>query len=238
MQFPGFQKSAGRHPGLVIFFSIMALLFLHQKAYAFWPFAPERHASAGTTLRKDPQLSREKVVKPPGNYAKDFQEQIRGMANELFRNLEDPDPEMGELGDGVLVCTFVDLKKLYRTSSFGRYLAEQMMTEMQNRRYTVLELRKSKAVLVQERKGEYGLSRQPEEIRDEVAAGAMLTGTYTPVQDHVIVNARIIDNRTAALLSSATMVFPRNTLINQLLTETASATPRQPEPIYMKRLEL
>jgi hypothetical protein len=34
------------------------------------------------------------------------------------------------------------------------------------------------------------------------------------------------------------MIFPRNKLINQLLTETASASPRQPEPVYMKRLEL
>ena len=242
MQFPCLRKSAGiQFPGrgLTIFFTLMALLVLQQQAYAFWPFAPERQAPAGAPLTRDPLLSRGKVTAPPPiNHARDFQELIQGMANELFRNLEDPDPEMGELGDGVLVCAFVDLKKLYRTSSFGRYLAEQMMTEMQNRHYTVVELRKSKAVLVQERKGEYGLSRQPEEIRDEVAAGAMLTGTYTPVQDHVIVNAKIIDNRTAALLSSTTLIFPRNKLINQLLTETASASPRQPEPVYMKRLEL
>lgn len=240
MQLQSLFRSAGinavrRHVIGLLF--ILVIVLLHQTAQAFWPFAPERQAPTGALIQTAVP-SPEALEKARMGQAKGFQDLITGMAEELFRNLEDPDPEVGELADGVLVCTFVDLKKLYRTSSFGRYLAEQMMTEMQHRRYTVIELRKSNSIMVQEKKGEYGLSREPEEIRSEVAAGAMLTGTYTPAQDHVIVNAKIVDNRTAALLSSATVIFPRNSLVNQLLKDSSSAIRTQPEPIYMKRLEL
>lgn len=242
MQFLYLRKAAGRSVKRVlgILISIWAVLFFSGNAMAFWPFAPERQDPGPTNARLEKDLPVKEIaaVKPRVDNAKTFQTMINTMANELFRNLEEPDPEIGELADGVVVCSFVDLKKLYRTSSFGRYIAEQMMTEMQHRRYTVVELRKTNEVLVQEKKGEYGLSRNSEEIRAEVTAGAMLTGTYTPVQDHVIVNAKIVDNRTAKLLSSATVVFPRTTLINQLLKETASAARSKPEPLYMKRLEL
>ena len=142
------------------------------------------------------------------------------------------------LADGLIVCTFVDLKKLYRTSSFGRYLAEQLMNEFQSRNYTVVELRKSSSVMIQEKKGEYGLSRDPDELGSSVDAGAMLTGTYTETDNNIIVNAKIIDNRTAKLLSSATMIFPRNQLSNRLLADSSTAVTKQPEPIYMKRLEM
>jgi len=71
-----------------------------------------------------------------------------------------------------------------------------------------------------------------------VAAGAMLTGTYVATADNIIINARIIDNRSAALLSSATMILPRNRLTEELLADAATAPTRPKEPLYMKRLEL
>ena len=164
--------------------------------------------------------------------------EIQGLANELFRNLADADPENGDLAKGVLVCTFVELKKLSRTSSLGRYVAEQLMNEMQQRRYEVVEIRKSQAVMLQEKRGEFGLSRNPAEISQTVDAGAMLTGTYTASKDSIVINARIIDNRSAKLLSSATVIIPRNQLAEQLLADTASVRLAKPEPLYLKKLEL
>lgn len=167
-----------------------------------------------------------------------LQHQIRQMAEELFSNLADSDPINGILADGMLVTTFVDLKKLYRTSSFGRHLSEQLMSEFQSNQYKVVEIRKSLNLRIQQRRGEYGLSREAAEINSSVTAGAMLTGTYMATAEHIIVNARILDNRTATLLSSATIIFPRNELTDILLSDAASAHSRPPEPIYMKRLEL
>lgn len=223
----------------VLFFVLMTLWLIPSTLYAFWPFAEPVYNPPEAAVQEEAgsvvSLS-QPVVKT--DEAEALQQQVRKMAAELFGNLEDPDPANGILADGVFVCTFVDLKKLYRTSSFGRYLAEQLMSEFQKKEYTVVEMRKSLSVMVQEKHGEYGMSRDPAEISSSVAAGAMLTGTYMETEENIIVNAKIIDNRTATLLSSATAVFPRNKLCGTLLSDASSAVKRQPEPIYMKRLEL
>ncbi|MFH1021011.1 MAG: FlgO family outer membrane protein, partial [Pseudomonadota bacterium] len=78
----------------------------------------------------------------------------------------------------------------------------------------------------------------PAEVSQTVDAGAMLTGTYTPSKDSIVINARIIDNRSAKLLSSATAIIPRNTLAEQMLADTASVREGKPEPLYLKKLEL
>lgn len=166
---------------------------------------------------------------------------IQQMAAALFRHLGDPDPGLGDLADGLVVSSFVDLKKLTRTSSFGRYLAEQLMTEFQQRGYRVVDIRKSNAIQIQETRGEYGLSREPGEIKANVAARAMITGTYAVTADSVLVNAKVLDNRSAALLTSATMIFPRTKMVNQMLADSATAHPpsrQQQELTTMKRLDL
>lgn len=200
-------------------------------AQGFWPFVPSSQIESKATRAAAPVLKKERE-------ACSLHGQVRQMAQKLFRNLAEPDPENGDLADGIVVCTFVDLKKLYRTSSLGRYLAEQMMTEMQQHRYTVLELRKSQSIMVQQARGEYGLSRDPEEVGEIMSVGAMLTGTYTAVKEDIIINAKIMDNRSSKLLSSATIIIPRNELAEYLLADSVTARVRKAEPIYMKRLEL
>lgn len=66
----------------------------------------------------------------------------------------------------------------------------------------------------------------------------MLTGTYLVGENEIIVNAQILDNKTAVMLSSATVIFPLNSLGNLMLKDSASARKRQAEVIYMKRLEM
>lgn len=171
------------------------------------------------------------------NQAAELAETIRKMAVQLFDNLEDPDPELGLLADGIAVSSFVDLKKLSRTSSFGRYLAEQLMTEFQQKGYTVIEVRKSNAIIIQEKHGEYGLSRDVQEINTAVAARTMITGTYTIAGDQIMVNAKVVDNKDATLLSSATVLFPKTRLADLLLSDSSSASPKKNAVTYMKRLE-
>jgi len=225
MQFPRKQSPGWPTPSSLSKIAVLALLVLPVQAAAFWPFSQKPNVETVV-----PALT--------VNEAAALRTEVQGLANELFRNLADADPENGDLGKGVLVCTFVELKKLSRTSSLGRYVAEQLMNEMQQRHYEVVEIRKSQAVMLQEKRGEFGLSRNPAEVSQAVAAGAMLTGTYTTSKDSIVINARIIDNRSAKLLSSATAIIPRNQLVEQLLADTASVREAKPEPLYLKKLEL
>lgn len=233
MQLPKKQYPVRPTPSFQPVLVALALLFFPVQALAFWPFTQDKPQKAVVETVAP-------AVVPPVtvNEAAALRTEIQGLASELFRNLADVDPENGDLGQGVMICTFVELKKLTRTSSLGRYLAEQLMNEMQQRHYEVLEIRKSQAVMLQEKRGEFGLSRNPDEISQTVAAGAMLTGTYTPSKDSIVVNARIIDNRSAKLLSSATAIIPRNQLAELLLADSASVREAKPEPLYLKKLEL
>ena len=215
-------------PSSLLKIMVLALLVFPVQAAAFWPFSPNKPRPQTETVAAAPTVSE----------AAALHKEIQGLADELFRNLGDADAENSDLGKSILVCTFVELKKLTRTSSLGRYVAEQLMNEMQQRHYEVVEIRKSQAVMLQEKRGEFGLSRNPAEVSQSVAAGAMLTGTYTPSKDSIVINARIIDNRSAKLLSSATAIIPRNQLAEQLLADTASVREAKPEPLYLKKLEL
>jgi TolB-like protein len=228
MQFLRKQCLGWPTPSSLLKIIILALLVFPVQALAFWPFSPNKPRPRTETVAAAPTVSE----------AAALHREIEGLADELFRNLGDAEAENSDLGKSILVCTFVELKKLTRTSSLGRYVAEQLMNEMQQRHYEVVEIRKSQAVLLQEKRGEFGLSRNPAEVSQSVAAGAMLTGTYTPSKDSIIINARIIDNRSAKLLSSATAIIPRNQLAEQLLADTASVREAKPEPLYLKKLEL
>jgi TolB-like protein len=228
MQFLRKQCLGRPTPSSLLKIIVLALLVFPVQALAFWPFSPNKPRPRTETVAAAPTVSE----------AAALHREIEGLADELFRNLGDAEAENSDLGKSILVCTFVELKKLTRTSSLGRYVAEQLMNEMQQRHYEVVEIRKSQAVLLQEKRGEFGLSRNPAEVSQSVAAGAMLTGTYTPSKDSIIINARIIDNRSAKLLSSATAIIPRNQLAEQLLADTASVREAKPEPLYLKKLEL
>lgn len=211
-----------------VFVVFLACMLLPVTAECFWPLSSPPEKEAPPPPEPNP------FVEEMGQ-AGDLQSRIQEMAAILARNMES---QAGLLVDGLSVCSFVELKKLYRTSSFGRYLAEQLMNEFQQQGYTVVEVRKGNSVIVQEKYGEYGLSRKPEEIGSSIEAGAMLTGTYVPVRDHILVSAKIVDNRDATLLSSATMIFPRDELGDILLSDSRTASTKRHEVTYLKRLEL
>lgn len=163
---------------------------------------------------------------------------VEAMAAELLTNLEDGDPFSGDISGGMVVTTFVETAKLTRTSSFGRYLSEQLMNEFQRRSYPVVEIRKTTEISVQEKRGEFGLARTETELQTDITADTMLTGTYFIGIDDIIVTARILNNKSAIVMASSTVIFPKNKLTTKMLADTASVRINSPQPMYLKKLEL
>ena len=163
---------------------------------------------------------------------------IESMAVDLLNNLQDGDPFSGDLSGGMVVTTFVETSKLTRTSSFGRYLSEQLMNEFQRHAYPVIEIRKSTELRVQEKRGEFGLARTEEDLQADLKADTMLTGTYFIGLDDILVTARILNNRTATVMASSTMIFQKNKLTSRMLADTASARTNSPQTMYLEKLEL
>ena len=142
---------------------------------------------------------------------------VRGLCEKLLLNARE------EVADEyvVMVSTFVNLNNLYATSSLGRYLGEQMIGELQVAKVDVVEVRKSPGILVSRNHGEYGLSRDMDELAFVQSAQAMVVGTYTVSAGEIFVNARLLRNEDNMVLSSASMVLPVNNLTSRLLADEA-----------------
>ncbi|AXK47999.1 hypothetical protein CRU87_07695 [Aliarcobacter trophiarum LMG 25534] len=106
----------------------------------------------------------------------------------------------------VIVTSFVRLDQFKTTSEFGRVVGESMIDELSNRGFNLIEFRGQMAISVND-KGEYFLSRKPHEIKKEVPSTYVVVGTYSRQNGKVILNARVIDNITGRVISSARSTF-------------------------------
>ncbi len=191
-----------------------------------WP----QPAAAATQPRSLPTPS------APADPATRLHEEVRQLAAGLLASLDEAGSDRGLLDQGLAVATFVELKKLDRSSSLGRLIAEQLLAEFQAQGFRVVETRATAAMLVAPRHGEHFLSREPELLQPNVTAGAVLTGTYTPTPHGVFVNSRIIAAESGAVLASTTLTLQRDGLIDFLLADRSSAGRSNRQPIYVKEL--
>ncbi len=144
--------------------------------------------------------------------------QIHEIALQLLRNFRD---ESGPSGP-VAVATFVDLNNLYRTSPFGRYIAEQLMGELQRAGFNVVEIRKADSIMVKPRYGEYGLSRDIQELARQSSARYILAGTYVTRGRYIMINARLISNENNLVASSGLKILRKDPFLERLLWPSSS----------------
>ena len=109
----------------------------------------------------------------------------------------------------VLITSFVRLDQFKTTSEFGRVVGESLIDELSNRGFNIIEFRGQMAVSIND-KGEYFLSRKPNEIKNEVPSTYIVVGTYSRQNGKVILNARVIDNITGKVISSARSTYVHN----------------------------
>ncbi len=106
----------------------------------------------------------------------------------------------------VLITSFVRLDNFKKTTEFGRIVSESLINEMSNRGFNVIEYRGQLAVSINER-GEYFISRDPYKIKDEIPNTYVVVGTYSRQYGKVFLNARVIDNVTGRIISTARVTF-------------------------------
>ncbi|QNM90061.1 hypothetical protein HOO34_10655 [Aliarcobacter cryaerophilus] len=106
----------------------------------------------------------------------------------------------------LIVTSFVRLDQFKTTSEFGRVVGESMIDELSNRGFNLIEFRGQMAISVND-KGEYFLSRKPYELKKEVPSTYVVVGTYSRQNGKVILNARVIDNITGKVITSARATY-------------------------------
>ena len=115
----------------------------------------------------------------------------------------------------VLITSFVRLDRLKETSEFGRVIGESLINELSNRGFNIIEFRGQMAVSINEQ-GEYFISRKPHEIKNSTPSTYVVVGTYSRQAGRVILNARVIDNVTGKVISSARSTYEHG-LVNDCI---------------------
>jgi len=115
------------------------------------------------------------------------------------------------------VTTFVNIDDLYASSTFGRMVGEQLMSELSMKGFDVIELRHADALQFLDRGGEFALSRDAGMVKPEKNLAGVVVGTYVTSPERVYVNARLIDPSTSKVLSAGSVEMSKTAEIAKLI---------------------
>ncbi len=115
-----------------------------------------------------------------------------------------------------IVTSFLSLGSLKETSSLGRLISENLIHELQVRRWKIFDIRLVKDIVMTDA-GEFSLTRDMKYIRSRYAVSSIITGTYQVTGSAIIVNARVLDMDSGTVVSSAQTTIPYNDLTSELL---------------------
>lgn len=115
------------------------------------------------------------------------------------------------------VTTFVNVDDLYTSSTFGRMVGEQLMSELAMKGFDVIELRHTDVLQFLDRGGEFALSRDAGMVRPERNLAGVVVGTYVSSPERVYVNARLIDPSTSVVLSAGSVEMSKTPELSKLL---------------------
>lgn len=150
-------------------------------------------------------------VQDSGSTVGRFNARMIFLADQIERNAD-----RKSLSNTFIVTSFVNLNKLSETTPFGRLVAENIIHELQVRKWQVFEVRLTKDIVINE-SGEFSLSRDIKKLRDQYKIGGIVAGTYSVSGGHVIVNSRVIDINTGLVISSGQIHLPVNWFTDELL---------------------
>ena len=187
-------------------------------------FAP-LSSQAVATPEKSAKKGEASATSSPAPAGENLSHGISALSSQLLHNAKE------EIDDtyALMVTTFVNLNSLYSTSSLGRYISEQLISELQFAGKNVIDVRKTPAVMISEGNGEYGLSRDMGELSFVQPIQAMVVGTYTVAEGKIFINARVLRNSDGMVLSAAHLVFDADPVMMRLLgDETMPVGPGKP----------
>lgn len=125
-------------------------------------------------------------------------EKIVELADSLLASSRISKSDMGNIA----ITSFVDLHNLSRTTSFGRTLGETFFNELFVRGFNVADFRGQHALSVNPT-GEFFITRNIQKINKKIENSYVLVGTFTTIDQKVLINARIMDNTTGRVVASA-----------------------------------
>lgn len=123
----------------------------------------------------------------------------------------------GKVNAPLVVATFVDIDNLEDSSTFGRILSEQLISELSMKGYNVMELRHSPTINVLVKEGEFALSREIKRIHKDRNVAGVVVGTYVSSNERVYVNARLLDPKSSLVVSAGSVEMEATSEIKRLI---------------------
>jgi TolB-like protein len=114
-------------------------------------------------------------------------------------------------------ATFVNIIDLDDSSAMGKLIAEQIGSRLTQLGYRMVELKLRNDIFIQERGGEYMLSRTVQDISAEHDAQAVIAGTYAVARDRVYVKASVIEPSSNVVMASYDYELPLGRNLRALL---------------------
>ncbi len=141
-----------------------------------------------------------------------FNSEVIFLADQIERNAD-----RKSLDNTFVVTSITNLNNLSETTSFGRLLSENLIHELQVRKWKVFEVRLTKDIIVNNT-GEFSLSRDIQKIRDVYKIGGIVAGTYSIAEGNIIINVRVVDINSGIIASSGQIRMPVDWFTESLLT--------------------
>jgi len=142
-----------------------------------------------------------------------FSAKIIFLADQLERNIDKKNAN-----SAFLVGSFTNLNNLAETSPMGRLIAENLMHELQVRGWRIFEPRLMRNFVINP-SGEFTLSRDAKNLRDQFGVTGVVTGTIISSEEQLVINARVIDSQSGLVVSSGQIQIPSNWFTDALLEE-------------------
>jgi TolB-like protein len=161
---------------------------------------------------------RKKVLPEVDHYSEILQSKIKSMAARIAENVP-PDSSGVKT---IAVTTFVDINHLYRAATFGRYIGEQLISDLSAQGYNVVELRAAPEIVADLRLGEMALTREMNRLIPNGKVDGVVVGTYTKAGDTALVNGRMILPKSGKVVGVGDITVdagPRNKFMAALLEQ-------------------
>lgn len=150
--------------------------------------------------------------------ARELKLKVRELAEQLIAGMP---PSLGPLV--ALPTSFVSQEDFSRTAPIGRFMAEQLIYEFNQRGFPVREYRLGSAITAREGEGEFLLTRKIAPVPVKTPGAVFVVGTYFLDRQAVFVNARLVRGN-GEVLRTAQVLLP-NTSITRRLTAGGGAGP-------------
>lgn len=151
------------------------------------------------------------------------------LIQDLISNLDLPSNE-----DVFIVADFALLDSdLNKTNHFGRQFTESLMHEINRAGFSVIDVKNRGFIRFNEEGDIFYQTRDFLEVSTSADVSNVLTGTMTRHRGGYLINAKIIDAKTQALISSGQTLVPAK-VVDSIMKENIAPEPEQKTSLKLK----